>query len=375
MTISESDESQSIEGLSEADQNTVNTIWSLFSCSRGSLRQLTLRGLLSISCPSQLSFLSEQLKAECRIDPFAVLPREIFLKTMSYLDATSLCRAAQVSKSWRFLADDDMLWRNMCQQHIERKCEKCGWGLPLLEKKRRARAVAASQAASAANSPTSSTFLRPHALPPLPADYPAPDAPAPQSATGPAITSSFSPSLPYQPVASTSASTLPLRPRPTRNESLEGLTYEQVQHALDLDERPAKRSRHSTPADDSLSRPPSRPATPNRSRTRPWKSVYSERLVIERNWRKGTCSTKVLTGHEDAITCLQVEEALPHPDFPILMTGSWDRTVRIWNLDTGAQVGLLRGHSRGIRALQFDINKLVTVSVKEIWSQSRLLIV
>ena len=31
---------------------------------------------------------------------------------------------------------DPVLWRRMCGQHIERKCEKCGWGLPALERRR-----------------------------------------------------------------------------------------------------------------------------------------------------------------------------------------------------------------------------------------------
>nr|CAG8436644.1 9336_t:CDS:2 [Entrophospora candida] len=51
-------------------------------------------------------------------------------------DATSLCRAAQVSKTWRLLADDDQVWHKLCEQHIDKKCYKCGWGLPLLEKRK-----------------------------------------------------------------------------------------------------------------------------------------------------------------------------------------------------------------------------------------------
>lgn len=105
--------------------------------------------------------------------------------------------------------------------------------------------------------------------------------------------------------------------------------------------------------------------------TRPWKLVYCERLAIERNWRRGTCVATVLSGHTDSITCLQVAEDLPHPAFPVLMTGSWDRSVRIWNLETGKEVGVLRGHTRGVRALQFDALKLVTGSMDstlKIWN-------
>ncbi|KAJ8592925.1 hypothetical protein M405DRAFT_641639 [Rhizopogon salebrosus TDB-379] len=48
------------------------------------------------------------------IDPFGVLPCEPSLKVLAHLDATSLCRAAQVSKRWKALADDsDDLWRRI----------------------------------------------------------------------------------------------------------------------------------------------------------------------------------------------------------------------------------------------------------------------
>jgi len=88
-------------------------------------------------CFSQLSLLSSELALAIRIDPFSLFPREVSLKVLGHLDAMSLGRAAQVSRSWKQLADDDLLWRNMCEQHIERKCEKCGWGLPLLSERRR----------------------------------------------------------------------------------------------------------------------------------------------------------------------------------------------------------------------------------------------
>jgi hypothetical protein len=57
-------------------------------------------------CFSQLSLLAEQLGQLIRIDPFGVLPREVSLKVLAHPDATSLCRAAQVSKRWKALADD-----------------------------------------------------------------------------------------------------------------------------------------------------------------------------------------------------------------------------------------------------------------------------
>jgi hypothetical protein len=70
-------------------------------------------------CFSQLSLLTGQLGQLIRIDPFGVLPCELLLKVLAHLDATSLCRAAQVSKRWKALADDDGdLWCRIREQYI-----------------------------------------------------------------------------------------------------------------------------------------------------------------------------------------------------------------------------------------------------------------
>ena len=267
-------------------------------------------------CFSQLSLLADQLSYIIRIDPFSVLPHEVSLRVLTYLDATSLCRAAQVSKKWRRLADDDILWRGICEQHIGQKCPKCGWGLPRLEKKKK-------------------PFRMPCPSPPM---YASP--------------SSSSLSVPGKRQCDGSAD--------------------------DFESGPfSKRQRSSTPPSQSgpstsgyvippspinpLVPPPFIPAP--EAQTRPWKDVYCERLTIERNWRRGRCTVRTLKGHKDGVMCLQINETLTHPSFPILITGSYDRTARVWNLDTGAQIHCLEGHTNAVRALQFDEVKLVTGSM------------
>lgn len=42
--------------------------------------------------------------------------------------------------------------------------------------------------------------------------------------------------------------------------------------------------------------------------TRPWKTVYCERLLVERNWRKGRCTTKTLkVSWPDPVTSSQAD--------------------------------------------------------------------
>ena len=72
--------------------------------------------------------------------------------------------------------------------------------------------------------------------------------------------------------------------------------------------------------------------------------------------------------------CLQFSETLSHPAFPVLITGSYDRTVRVWNLETGVELHCLKGHTRAIRALQFDQVKLITGSMDstlKVWDWRR----
>ncbi|KAF7295134.1 hypothetical protein MIND_01051900 [Mycena indigotica] len=283
---------QQAHALPLDEREKVSTIWANFSSSSHPRRELILHGLLTMCCFSQLSLLTEQLAHIIRIDPFVILPREVSLKVLGYLDATSLCRAAQVTKKWRHLADDDILWRGICEQHIGQKCHKCGWGLPLLEKKR--------------------------GLPKSPS-------PTPPPAT----------------------------PNNSKRPSSDNICP-----------RPLKRQRSDPPPFDDL--------------TRPWKDVYSERLTIERNWRRGRCSVRTLKGHTDGVMCLQFSESMSNPDFPVLITGSYDRTARVWNLETGEELHCLKGHARAVRALQFDSVKLITGSMDHTlkvwdWRRGRLI--
>ncbi|KAG1056818.1 hypothetical protein G6F43_001323 [Rhizopus delemar] len=233
-----------LEQLSTEEQQCINTAWNLFKQASSSSRLLILKGILSNACTPQLSFLSTAVTPLLSADFSLVFPREITVQIFRYLDASSLCAAAQVNRRWRRIADDDTLWHRLCEQHINKKCTRCGWGLPLLP---------------------------------------------------------------------------PARKRPRQETT----------------------------------------ASEGHKRRRPWKEVYSERLVVERHWRRNTAKHSTFQRqHEAAISCLQLSE--PHN---LLMTGSIDKTVTVWNLETGQVLRKLKGHSRPIQTLQFDDTKLVTGSM------------
>ncbi|VDK48862.1 unnamed protein product, partial [Dibothriocephalus latus] len=65
--------------------------------------------------------------------------------------------------------------------------------------------------------------------------------------------------------------------------------------------------------------------------------------------------TSVLEGHTGSVLCLQYEGNL-------LISGSSDSSVRLWDLSTGECLHTLRHHSEAVLHLRFRNNILVTCS-------------
>ena len=349
-------------------------------------------------CFSQLSHLSESLSQIIRVDPFSLFPKEVSLKVLGFLDAISLGKAAQVSRGWRELADDDLLWRRMCGQHIERKCTRCGWGLPLLERRRlRMEEQGKDQDASheghsghghghGHGHEHSMLELRPIANP-----------------LGPGSGSTSASAVESGMVSTGEARGEKRRGSATQEGEGEGSVdaassgsalHLAKRRRVDVEECCGSIKRMETSSDSETSDVgPSRPAaqnvqsastmttmtgtlsgmttrsgstlnlpSPRPARRKPWKHVYCERLVVERNWRKGRPVERILKGHTNGVMCLQVQHNLSTPSYPVLITGSYDKTIKVWNLDTGEVVRTLLGHTRSVRALQFDQAMLVTAS-------------
>ncbi|GMM35751.1 ubiquitin-binding SDF ubiquitin ligase complex subunit [Saccharomycopsis crataegensis] len=310
----------SIDKLPSSDQKAISNVWSVFSAAPNSQRILILQGILSQCCFHQLSFLSSEVKELVKIDFIGTLPVELSLKILCYLDCASLCNAAQVSRTWKRLADDDRVWHHLCKQHIDRKCPNCGWGLPLLYMKR-----ARSGKYSSKNHKDDKMKITPvkeeekgvgeeeEEEEEEEEDHQAKITPVGTDA--PVITN-----VPSD--ICSSSSKLPSLKRPAPNSSKD------------------------------LIKPP----VAKRPRTRPWKSVYSERYKVERNWRKGIFKIKRFEGHSDGILCLQFNHK-------ILITGSYDCTVKVWDLKTCKVIRTLVGHTRGVKTLVFDDKKVITGSL------------
>lgn len=49
-------------------------------------------------------------------DFISLLPKELALTVLSFLEPRDLLRAAQTCKNWQFLAEDNLLWKEKCRQ-------------------------------------------------------------------------------------------------------------------------------------------------------------------------------------------------------------------------------------------------------------------
>jgi F-box/WD-40 domain protein MET30 len=85
----------------------------------------------------------------------------------------------------------------------------------------------------------------------------------------------------------------------------------------------------------------------------PWKDVYKTRFKVGTNWKYGRGRLSILKGHTNGVTCLQFRHN-------IMATGSWDTTIKIWDMEAKRELRTLHGHTLGIRCLQFDEKQLVS---------------
>lgn len=66
--------------------------------------------------PTQVRHMMKVIEPQLQRDFISLLPRELALKVLSNLDPKDLLRAAQTCRSWRFLCDDNLLWKEKCRE-------------------------------------------------------------------------------------------------------------------------------------------------------------------------------------------------------------------------------------------------------------------
>lgn len=79
-------------------------------------RIMAINELIARCEPTQVRHMMQVIEPQFQRDFISLLPRELALNVLSFLEPRDLLRAAQTCRSWRFLADDNLLWKEKCRQ-------------------------------------------------------------------------------------------------------------------------------------------------------------------------------------------------------------------------------------------------------------------
>ncbi|GAA6059354.1 hypothetical protein JCM10212_003252 [Sporobolomyces blumeae] len=367
-----------------------------------------------------------------KVDFLVSLPSEISLYILLHLDHTSLLQCGLVSRQWRAFALDPLIWRDLFHQNPKwairpeayraaaasqraylanlqtpAQLPHAGGGgggyfdsRPTMPSIRRAAssfgkagvkkvvtgADRVSQGSAnlgrklsgvineignlSISSPNGSrnTSRTPSEAGDPPASAEAPTTPRPTTGrrtTSTALMTLSEPAGPSTSTLSTHAFASPPSTSLSRTNSATALsTLASSMSALPPNVSPARRPPQ-TPGLSTL--PPPSPAlslafAPEAPLFLDWPKLFKDRWVLEHRWDEGKPSWNWLEGHEDSVYCVQFDEKQ-------VVSGSRDRTIRIWDLASGTVSRILTGHEGSILCLQYDDEILVSGS-----SDSRILV-
>ena len=86
-----------------------------------------------------------------------------------------------------------------------------------------------------------------------------------------------------------------------------------------------------------------------------WKDQLKLLLKLRDNWMKGQHEKVMFPAHDGYVYSLQFDEN-------IVISGSRDNTIKIWDANTRARLATLEGHTGSVLCLQFDDTKIVSGS-------------
>ncbi|XP_039203929.1 F-box/WD repeat-containing protein 7-like [Crotalus tigris] len=81
----------------------------------GPEKLLALDELIDRCEPPQIKHMMQVIEPQFQRDFISLLPKELALYVLSFLEPRDLLRAAQTCRYWRILAEDNLLWREKCR--------------------------------------------------------------------------------------------------------------------------------------------------------------------------------------------------------------------------------------------------------------------
>ncbi|KAJ5868784.1 hypothetical protein N7534_003337 [Penicillium rubens] len=293
-------------------------------------------------CPKPtLHFVADVVNPTLKCDFLTLLPLELSLNIVKYLDVQTMCRAAQVSKKWRHITNsDEKSWKTLLDQdgyhlsdgELERAIRQgWGWQLP-----------------SGPHDPEEDLSIVPLSR----ADMEVSPVP---SMAGPSSRSPLG-SLPInrrgKRKANTRASSRKLAKRKASSSGGE-ITDPDWKRGIAASEGPYAAANAAAAAI-----PYAEVGLPSLRGLFLFKVLYRRHVAIHRGWMQPDVKPQHIAfrAHDrHVVTCLQF-------DADKVLTGSDDTNINVYDTKTGALQATLEGHEGGVWALEYHGNTLVSGS-------------
>jgi F-box and WD-40 domain protein 1/11 len=82
-----------------------------------------------------------------------------------------------------------------------------------------------------------------------------------------------------------------------------------------------------------------------------WPDLFRQRHNVARKWYIGAAKSSKLTGHLDSVYCLELDAAAD-----TIVTGSRDRTIKLWSVRTGELRETLVAHEGSVLCLKAELS-------------------
>ncbi|KAF2178332.1 WD repeat-containing protein pop1 [Zopfia rhizophila CBS 207.26] len=292
-----------------------------------------------------LHFVADVVNPALKCDFIGLLPLELSLNIVKYLDVKSMCNAAQVSKKWRHVIDtDETAWKDLLEEdgyslpegELERAVkEGWGWQYPHSSEsfERDLRALSYNAKSDGENSPGSSGSS-------VIGGYIDNEGAAMRLSSG----------RPKRKAVGKHGASKKLR---RKGPSTSKLQTPMFSRTVGLHQGPIAIAEVAAAAI-----PSPNIGLPSLRGMHLFKSLYQRHHLIRKSWMEEDTRPKHIAfrAHQrHVVTCLQF-------DTDKILTGSDDTNINVYDTKTGALRSRLEGHEGGVWALQYEGNTLVSGS-------------
>lgn len=312
----------------------------LFEALPDGMKSYVMHQLLRRCPKSTLHIVADAVNPVLKCDFLTLLPAELSLNVLRYLDVQSLCRASQVSRKWRqIINSDERAWKELF--------EADGFSLPEGELQQ---AIAQGWGWQDPSGPDAREIDMSRAI--------VSKADSDAGSPGPSTARKLGTSVLLRRSKRKAATQLTNRSKMAKRQA----TSREASADLDTIDWMAQMSTAEGPYNAAnaaiLAVPEPELPVPSLKGLHLYKSLYRRHYLIKKNWMSEETKPHHLAfrAHSNhVVTCLQFD-----PDK--ILTGSDDSNINVYDTKTGQLRKLLRGHEGGVWALQYMGNTLVSGS-------------